>query len=94
MAKQGELGAKHQWDFFVKHLASGTLSLVTIELGAKLICDGSHVEASEAEIAVHQEQQRREGERIQAHGRMMSRINFRPGGEEIDPNARIYKFVR
>jgi hypothetical protein len=91
--KQAELGSRYQWDCVVKHLASGTLSIVTIELGATLIVDGSHVEASPEEVAVHQEQQRREGERIASQGRQISRMNHRPDSKDTDPNGRRYEFV-
>jgi len=92
LAEQERLAGKYQWEFFARHIASGHLSIVTVELGAKLIVDGSHAEATPEEVAAHQERDRREGERLSAHTRMMSRINFRPGGEEVDPNARVYKF--
>jgi hypothetical protein len=91
--KQAELGAKYQWSFYVYHLASGKLSPVTIELGATLITDGSHREATEAEVSEHLEHQRREGERIAAQGRRISRMNHRPDSTELDPNGRRYEFV-
>lgn len=93
MAKQEELAGRYQWELFVVHLASGGLSIVTVELGAKLIVDGSHREATPEEVALHQEHQRREGERIASHGRMIAGINHRPGDREPDPNGRGYEFI-
>lgn len=93
MAKQEELARKYQWELYIVHLGSGRLSIVTVELGAKFIVDGSHREATPEEVALHQEQQRREGERIAAHGRMIAGINYRPGDRELDPNRRGYEFI-
>lgn len=90
-AKQEELAHKYQWDLNVIHLASGAQSVVTIELGAQLIVDGSHREATAEEVVVHQEKQRREAERIGAQGRQLKAMN-RQRSEE-DPNRRVYEFV-
>ena len=90
---QAQLAAKYQWEMHVTHKASGRVSAVTVELGATLICDGSHLEATESEVAAHLEEQRLRGEEIAARTRGIRRTNFRPNDGESDPNARIYRYA-
>jgi hypothetical protein len=87
---QRELGAKYQWDLHIVHIASGRVCPAAIELAATYIVDGTHREATPAEVAAYQEDQRREGEHIAATDRRFSRINQQP--EERDHNARRYQF--
>jgi hypothetical protein len=91
--KQAELAARYQWDFHVVHVASGRVSAVTIELGAQLITDGSHREATEAEVAAYHKDMKLRGEEIEAKSRQIARMNHRPDSEEVDPNARFFKFT-
>jgi hypothetical protein len=90
---QAQLATKYQWEMHVTHKASGRVSAVTVELAAQLIIDGSHLEATEAEMAAHLEEQRLRGEEIAARTRGIKRTNFRPNDGESDPNARIYRYA-
>lgn len=90
-AKQAELCQKYGWDCHILHIASGSICPAAVELAATLITDGSHREATPAEVATYQENQKREAERIAAAGRRMARTNQE--ADEKDPNARRYEFI-